>query len=319
MLHHQINQLDIDKLNELSSIELEARLTDVMHRITHLEHMLAEATELAVEISKRVSDHKLREIHKEVAGEPEWEPPVEPSFGMVPPAPEVTQFPLWWAIYPAIWSWWAGRVPENYRAVRGRSTWENGLKTMQYSNRPLRVVWAEDTCNLSSMEWTEWEADREEVMKTITNVPFDKLEVGQSTYQVRVADDSAIQLGALYSGDHNPVHLDPVYASKTRFGGRIVHGLWIEGAISAILGMELPGTGTILVSKEVHYRAPVHIGDEITIILTCTSKREDRPRAMFSITAQNHLGETVLFGTCDVLCPTKKEECAHILPSVQMK
>src|SRR5208282_3864621 len=102
----------------------------------------------------------------------------------------------------------------------------------------------------------------EDFMTTITNIPFCELEIGRSALQRRVATDMDIQIGALYSGDHNPVHLDPIYAADSQFRGRIVHGLWIEGAVSAILGTELPGLGTILLNKEVRYRRPVYIGDE---------------------------------------------------------
>jgi len=59
MLHHHINRLDIERLDDYSSIELEARLADIVHRITHLEHMLKEATDMAAAISDRISDHTL--------------------------------------------------------------------------------------------------------------------------------------------------------------------------------------------------------------------------------------------------------------------
>ena len=59
MLHHHINQLDIERLDDYSSIELEARLQDIVHRITHLEHMKQEAEVLAIAISDRISDHTL--------------------------------------------------------------------------------------------------------------------------------------------------------------------------------------------------------------------------------------------------------------------
>ena len=59
MLHHHINKLDIERLADYSSVELEARLADIVHRITHLNHMLDEATEMAAAISDRISDHSL--------------------------------------------------------------------------------------------------------------------------------------------------------------------------------------------------------------------------------------------------------------------
>jgi len=66
MLHHHINALDVERLDDYSSIELEQRLTDIVHRIQHLETMLAEATEMATQISKRISDHRLHATHIEI-------------------------------------------------------------------------------------------------------------------------------------------------------------------------------------------------------------------------------------------------------------
>ena len=67
------------------------------------------------------------------------------------------------------------------------------------------------------------------------------------------------------SGDHNPIHLSDHFARKTRFGGRIVHGLYTASLISALIGMRLPGPGSIYISQTLNFLSPVKIGDVIEI------------------------------------------------------
>lgn len=67
------------------------------------------------------------------------------------------------------------------------------------------------------------------------------------------------------SGDHNPIHLFEHFARKTRFGGRIVHGLYTASLISALIGMRLPGPGAVYISQTLNFRGPVKIGDVIDV------------------------------------------------------
>lgn len=70
---------------------------------------------------------------------------------------------------------------------------------------------------------------------------------------------------ATLSGDHNPIHLSDHFAKTTRFGERIVHGLYTASLISAVLGMRLPGAGGIYLSQTLNFRAPVKIGDVVNV------------------------------------------------------
>ena len=151
----------------------------------------------------------------------------------------------------------------------------------------------------------------------ITNVTFDELVIGQTAEWTRTATDTDIQLGALYSGDCNPAHLSDQYAKAGPFKARICHGLWLLGAVSGILGMELPGLGTIFLNEQVSYRKPVYIGDTVTIKLTCASKSEDKPWAKFDIEVLNQAGKKVLVGWAEVLCPTEKLTFPRQVPKVE--
>ena len=88
--------------------------------------------------------------------------------------------------------------------------------------------------------------------------------VGDSAEFTKVFSEEDVLLFAGISGDRNPVHVDREFAAKTRFKGRIAHGLLTAGTISAAIGMKLPGPGCIYLSQNLEFKSPVHIGDEVT-------------------------------------------------------
>jgi hypothetical protein len=78
---------------------------------------------------------------------------------------------------------------------------------------------------------------------------FEDLSVGmRETLMKAVMDDDVIAFADL-SGDRNPIHLSDHFASKTRFGERIVHGLYTASLISTVIGMYLPGPGAVYLSQ----------------------------------------------------------------------
>lgn len=94
---------------------------------------------------------------------------------------------------------------------------------------------------------------------------FEDLAVGmRETLQKTVGNEDVIGFAEL-SGDHNPIHLSEHFARKTRFGERIVHGLYTASLISAVIGMRLPGPGAIYISQTLNFRGPVKIGDVIDV------------------------------------------------------
>ena len=77
-------------------------------------------------------------------------------------------------------------------------------------------------------------------------------------------------------GDFNPIHVDAEYARKSRFGRRIAHGMFAGGLISAVLGNKLPGPGSIYLSQQIEFLAPVFIGDTITAIVEVANWQPDK-------------------------------------------
>ena len=112
----------------------------------------------------------------------------------------------------------------------------------------------------------------------LRNHPFEQLRVGDSAELTRVLTEADIALFATVSGDINPAHLDPAYASHTRFGRVIGHGLWSASLISAVLGTRLPGPGTVYLRQDLRFLAPVALGDEVTARVTCLLYTSPSPR-----------------------------------------
>lgn len=129
---------------------------------------------------------------------------------------------------------------------------------------------------------------------------YDELTVGQSAEYQRVVSDEAVRAFAQITGDFNPVHLDDQAASRTRFGGRIAHGMLSAGLVSAAIANELPGAGSIYLAQTLRFTAPVRIGDTVTVSLTVLELLSKK-RVKLATVCKNQNGETVLDGEATIL------------------
>jgi 3-hydroxybutyryl-CoA dehydratase len=143
-------------------------------------------------------------------------------------------------------------------------------------------------------------------VSTLTNYTYDEISIGQTASYSKRIEEKDIQLFAAVSGDVNPVHLDASFAATTQFGERIAHGMLTGAIISAALALELPGPGTIYLGQSLRFRLPVKIGDEITVQLEVTGKRDDKRFVTLECKALNQKGKTVASGTAEVMAPTEK-------------
>ena len=123
-----------------------------------------------------------------------------------------------------------------------------------------------------------------------------ELKVGDSAEISRTITEADINDFAKVTGDFNPVHLDQAYAEKTVFKGRIAHGLLSVGLLSNVLGNILPGHGTIYLSQEVKFLAPVRIGDTITARVEVLELLPEKNRAKFRTVCTNQDGKVVVDG-----------------------
>ena len=125
--------------------------------------------------------------------------------------------------------------------------------------------------------------------------------VGDAATLSKTITDADVRAFAELTGDHNPVHLDDEYAAGTRFGRRVAHGMLAASLISAALANELPGRGTVYLSQQLQFTAPVFPGDTVTARVAVTKVREDKPVVTLDTVCTNQRGETVIRGEAVVL------------------
>ena len=133
---------------------------------------------------------------------------------------------------------------------------------------------------------------------------FEDLTVGMREALMKtVMADDVIGFADL-TGDHNPIHLSDHFARKTRFGGRIAHGLSTASLISAVLGMRLPGPGAVYLSQTLNFRAPVRIGDVVSILVEVVELDPEKKRCRLKCEALVD-GKVVLDGEALVMVPSR--------------
>lgn len=128
-----------------------------------------------------------------------------------------------------------------------------------------------------------------------------RFQVGDAATVQRTITERDIELFAEVTGDRNPVHLDDRFARQTRFGRRIAHGMLGASLISAVLANELPGPGTIYLSQTLQFTAPIYLNDTVTVHVTVTKIREDKPIVTLETLCINQHGEIVIRGEAVVL------------------
>ena len=121
----------------------------------------------------------------------------------------------------------------------------------------------------------------------------------QATLSRRISEGD-IHLFAAVSGDHNPIHLNAEYAEKSLFGKRIAHGFLIGSLISAVLGNELPGPGSIYLGQTLKFLAPIHINDTVTVLVKVVGLREEKRIVTLHTECTNQHGTLVLSGEATV-------------------
>ena len=135
---------------------------------------------------------------------------------------------------------------------------------------------------------------------------IDELKVGDSAEISKTITETDINDFARATGDFNPIHLDQTYAEKTFFKGRIAHGLLSVGLLSSILGNILPGHGTIYLSHEIKFLAPVRIGDTITARVEVIELVQEKNRAKFRTICMNQDGKIVVDGIAWAMPPREE-------------
>ena len=136
--------------------------------------------------------------------------------------------------------------------------------------------------------------------------------IGKTIYELKIGDvaefsktvsESDIYLYAGVTGDFNPAHINEDYAKQTFFKTRIAHGMLSAGFISTVIGNKLPGTGSIYVTQNLEFLAPVRIGDTITARVEIVDIVDEKNRVRLKTTCFNQEGTQVLGGEAVVSPP----------------
>ena len=123
-----------------------------------------------------------------------------------------------------------------------------------------------------------------------------RLSVGQkATRSITLTADHVKKFAEL-SGDYNPLHFDESFVSKTKFRRLVVQGGLTTGLLHALVAMDMPGPGTVFLSQNWTFTAPVFIDDSITAEATVIKVHETKPVTQLEIKVTRQNGETVLSG-----------------------
>lgn len=133
-----------------------------------------------------------------------------------------------------------------------------------------------------------------------------EIKIGDKASFQKTISETDVYLYAGISGDINPAHINEDYAQKTFFKGRIAHGMLTAGFISVVLGMYLPGPGTIYISQDLKFTAPVRFGDTIKAEAEVIEIIDEKNRVKLNTICSNQNGEIVLKGTAVVMPPKVK-------------
>jgi 3-hydroxybutyryl-CoA dehydratase len=132
---------------------------------------------------------------------------------------------------------------------------------------------------------------------------IEELKIGDSASFSKTITETDVYIYAGISGDLNPAHLDEQYAKGTEFQTRIAHGMLAAGLISAVLGMKLPGPGSIYMSQSLRFTAPVRFGDTLTATVEVAEIVTEKRRVKLTTTVKNQDGQAVLTGEALVRPP----------------
>ena len=123
-----------------------------------------------------------------------------------------------------------------------------------------------------------------------------RINIGDKFEFSKTITEELIEQFADVSGDRNPIHLDEEFASETRFGKRIGHGMLTASFLSALLGSSLSVTKIVYLGQTLKFKAPTFIGDKVTATGTVKHIREDKPIITLETVCANQDGTVLVEG-----------------------
>ena len=151
-------------------------------------------------------------------------------------------------------------------------------------------------------------------MNEMNGYDVEDLHLGMRATFSKTITEADIVLFAAVSGDNNAMHVNEEFAATTRFGGRIAHGFLTASVISAAVANRLPGPGTIYLSQQLNFRAPVRIGQ--TVHASVSVNAIDRERRRVTLETVCHVGETVVIDGEATVMTTSSTKRRPTVPTV---
>lgn len=130
---------------------------------------------------------------------------------------------------------------------------------------------------------------------------FSSLTVGDTHTDTRTITMDDVRTFAEVTGDDNPIHIDEAAAAESRFGRPVVHGVFLLGLASKVLGRDFPGDGSIAVSLEARFLRPVPVGETVTLEVRVAEKIEARGHVRMKM--HGYVGGKMAFGGEAVVIP----------------
>ena len=121
--------------------------------------------------------------------------------------------------------------------------------------------------------------------------------VGQRASRSLTVTAAHVRAFAEMSGDYNPLHFDEAFAARTKFGRLVAQGGITTGLVHALVAMDMPGPGTVFLSQDWKFTAPVYIGDTVTANAEVISVHPSKPVTELRVQITRDDGTTVLEGT----------------------
>jgi acyl dehydratase len=137
---------------------------------------------------------------------------------------------------------------------------------------------------------------------------YDELKLGMTASFTKTVTEHDVYLFAGISGDFNPMHTDEEFARLTPFGRRIAHGALPQSLIAPVLGMKLPGLGTIALEITTRFKGPTFFGDTVTATAEVIELIEHKRRVRLKLLWTNQRGETIGEGEAVVIPPPRRDD-----------
>lgn len=139
------------------------------------------------------------------------------------------------------------------------------------------------------------------MIEPLAEYQFDEIEFGQKTKFSIEINESLVNEFAQISGDYNPLHMNKDFASKTKFGKRICHGMLLASFFSKLIGMHLPGKNSLYFSQTLDFQLPCFLGDTVTIEGEVIDKSPSTGIITIKTTVTNQINNCLVDGIAKVI------------------